>query len=50
MHRVTEDIVRPAHRAYDLLDANVLINAPEGTKLANEWAMAQAASFRPLNI
>ncbi|KDA02500.1 glutamate synthase [Hyphomonas oceanitis SCH89] len=50
MHRVTEDIVLPAHRAYDLLDKNVLINAPEETKLANEWAMAQAASFRPLNI
>ncbi|MBU1288185.1 MAG: FMN-binding glutamate synthase family protein [Alphaproteobacteria bacterium] len=50
MHRVTEDIVLPAHRAYDLLDANVLINAPQDTKLANEWAMAQAASFRPLNI
>ena len=50
MHRVTEDIVKPAHRAYDLLDANVLINAPEETKLANEWAMAQAASFKPLNI
>ena len=49
MHRVTEDIVLPAHRAYDLLDKNVLINAPEETKLANEWAMAQAASFRPLN-
>jgi glutamate synthase domain-containing protein 2 len=50
MHRVTEDIVLPAHRAYDLLDKNVLINAPQETKLANEWAMAQAASFKPLNI
>ncbi len=47
MHRVTEDIARPAHRAYDLLEPGVLLNAPADTHLANEWAMAQSDSFKP---
>jgi glutamate synthase domain-containing protein 2 len=50
MHRVTEDITLPAHRAYGLLEWNALLDAPTDTKLANEWAMAQAASFRPLSL
>ena len=49
MHRVTEDVAQAAHRAYDLLERNALLDAPEETKLANEWAMAQAASFRPVS-
>ncbi len=50
MHRVTEDIALPAHRAYDLLEKTALLDAPEDTKLADEWSMAQAASFRPLSL
>jgi hypothetical protein len=50
MHRVTEDITLPAHQAYGLLEWNALLDAPTDTKLANEWAMAQAASFRPLSL
>ena len=47
MHRVTEDIVRPADEAYDLLMRGQLLSDPEGTHLASEWRMAQAGSFRP---
>jgi glutamate synthase domain-containing protein 2 len=47
MHRVTEDIVRPADEAYDLLHRGQLLADPEGTHLASEWAMAQADSFKP---
>jgi glutamate synthase domain-containing protein 2 len=47
MHRVTEDITRPGHRAYDLLDVGALLDHPEQTSLATEWALAQADSFKP---
>ena len=47
MHRVTEDIVRPADEAYDLLHRGQLLADAAGTHLANEWAMAQADSFKP---
>lgn len=47
MHRVTEDITRPGHRAYDLLDSDALLDHPEQTSLATEWALAQADSFKP---
>lgn len=50
MHRVTEDVVKPAYQAYDLLERNALLDAPADTKLANEWAMAQASSFCPVSI
>ncbi|WP_035615518.1 FMN-binding glutamate synthase family protein [Hyphomonas johnsonii] len=50
MHRVTEDMVKPAHRAYDLLEPDVLLHAPETTLLGREWEMAQAASFKPLVV
>lgn len=49
MHRVTEDIARSAERAYELIRPGDLLNSPETTPLAREWAMAQAASFQPLN-
>ncbi len=47
MHWASDDIARPAHRAYDLLDRAALLQAPESTHLANEWAMADAGSFKP---
>ena len=47
MHRVTEDIAKPADRAYRLVEPGELIDAPERTHLKREWAMAQAASFAP---
>ncbi len=47
MHRVTEDIVRPADEAYDLLANGALLADPNATHLAREWAMAQAGSFKP---
>ena len=47
MHRVTEDIARPADEAYDLLARGQLLSDAEGTHLASEWAMAQADSFKP---
>ncbi|HPF24233.1 MAG TPA: FMN-binding glutamate synthase family protein [Hyphomonas sp.] len=50
MHRVTEDIVRPADEAYDLLARGQLLSDAAGTHLASEWAMAQADSFRPAGV
>jgi len=50
MHRVTEDLVQPAHQAYDLLERDALLDAPDDTNLATEWAMAQASSFRSVSI
>ena len=47
MHRVTEDIVRPADEAYDLLHRGQLLSDASGTHLASEWSMAQADSFKP---
>lgn len=49
MHRVTEDIVRPADVAYELLAPGDLLNRPEATPLAREWQMAQAHTFDPLD-
>lgn len=48
MHRVTEDIAYTAERAYQLVTKGQLLDAPEETQLAQEWRMAQAASFLPL--
>ncbi|WP_233356076.1 FMN-binding glutamate synthase family protein [Henriciella aquimarina] len=45
MHRVTEDIAEPGHRAYNLIDPGVLLDDPSDTPLAREWALAQADSF-----
>lgn len=45
MHRVTEDIAEPGHRAYKLLEPGSLIADPSGTHLAREWALAQADTF-----
>ena len=50
MHRVTEDIAKPGHRAYKLLEPNALISGAKDTHLAREWAMAQSGSFAPLRI
>ena len=50
MHRVTEDIAKPADRAYRLVETGELIDAPERTHLKREWAMAQAASFAPVGL
>ncbi len=50
MHRVTEDIARPADRAYDLLLPGELIEDADATHLKREWAMAQATSFAPLGL
>ena len=50
MHKVTQDVAQPAHRAYNLLEPGVLISGAEDTHLAREWAMAQADSFAPLRI
>ena len=47
MHRVTEDIARPADRAYQLVEPGEFLERPEATHLKREWAMAQAASFAP---
>ena len=48
MHRVTEDVAEPGHRAYKLLEPGVLLADPESTPLSREWAMAQAGSFEPV--
>ena len=45
MHRVTEDITRPADLAYQLLEEGQLIDAPQSTHLAQDWQRAQANSF-----
>ncbi len=47
MHRVTEDIVRTADVAYDLLKPGALLGDAGATHLAEEWTMAQAGSFAP---
>ena len=47
MHRVTEDIAEPGHRAYKLLEPGVLLADPGSTPLHREWAMAQANTFAP---
>lgn len=47
MHRVTEDVAEPAHRAYKLIEPSALIQNPDATYLAREWSMAQADSFAP---
>lgn len=47
MHRVTEDLAKTANRAYDLLAPGALVDAPDETALAREWAMAQASTFAP---
>ncbi|WP_300380118.1 FMN-binding glutamate synthase family protein [Henriciella sp.] len=47
MHRVTEDIAEPGHRAYKLLEDDCLISDPSGTHLAREWSLAQSHSFEP---
>jgi len=49
MHRVTEDIAYTAERAYQLVQAGQLLNAPDETQLAQEWRMAQANSFLPVS-
>jgi len=50
MHRITEDLAKPAHLAYDLLESGALLDDPGATSLKTEWAMAQAASFEPASI
>ena len=45
MHRISEDVAEPAHRAYNLLEPDVLLNDPWSTKLGREWDLAQAESF-----
>ena len=47
MHRVTEDVARPADRAYQLVEPREFLTNPDATHLRREWAMAQAASFDP---
>ena len=47
MHRVTEDIVKPADIAYQLLPPGALLEAAHETHLAQDWARAQSASFAP---
>ena len=47
IHRVTEDTAVPADLAYDLVAKNALLDAPEATPLATDWARAQSASFDP---
>ena len=50
MHKVTQDVAQPAHRAYNLLEPGALISGAEDTHLAREWGMAQADSFAPLRL
>ncbi len=47
MHRVTEDIAYTAERAYQLVQHEQLLRAPQETQLADEWRLAQAHSFAP---
>ena len=47
MHRVTEDVAEPGHRAYKLLEPGELLQDPSSTPLAREWSMAQADTFAP---
>ncbi|MGB3626090.1 MAG: FMN-binding glutamate synthase family protein [Henriciella sp.] len=50
MHRVTEDIAAPGHRAYKLIEEGCLLAEPGETHLAREWNLAQADSFEPARI
>ncbi|WP_233346265.1 FMN-binding glutamate synthase family protein [Hyphomonas pacifica] len=50
MHRVTEDIIYSAERAYQLVKPGELLDAPEETSLAHEWDMAQAHTFVPRGL
>ncbi|MEM5518495.1 FMN-binding glutamate synthase family protein [Henriciella sp. AS95] len=50
MHRVTEDIAKPGHRAYELLEPGTLLTEPGETHLAREWDLAQADSFEPARL
>ena len=45
MHRVTEDVARPADRAYRLLEPGELLESPDKTHLKRAWANAQAHTF-----
>ena len=47
MRRVTEDIAYTAERAYQLVQHEQLLRAPQETQLADEWRLAQAHSFAP---
>ena len=47
IHRVTEDTAVPADLAYDLVAGNALLETPDTTPLAADWARAQSASFEP---
>ena len=50
MHRVTEDIVYTAERAYQFVQPGQLLSEPDETQLAKEWSMAQAHSFEPVGL
>ncbi|MEO1027890.1 MAG: FMN-binding glutamate synthase family protein, partial [Pseudomonadota bacterium] len=45
MHRVTEDITKPANEAYQLLEPKQLVEDAVSTHLAGDWERAQANSF-----
>ena len=49
-HRITADLARPADECYPLLSEGQLIDDPESTNLARDWARAQATSFAPYNL
>ncbi len=48
VHRVSDNDALPGHRAYKLLERGALLNGAEQTHLAQEWAMAQSGSFKPV--
>ncbi|MEO1554173.1 MAG: FMN-binding glutamate synthase family protein, partial [Pseudomonadota bacterium] len=48
IHRVTEDSAVPADLAYDLVATNMLLDTPDITPMAVDWARAQSASFDPI--
>jgi glutamate synthase domain-containing protein 2 len=50
MHRVSQDIAKPGHRAYSLLKPGQLLSDADDTHLAREWSMAQADSFAPSEL
>lgn len=47
-HRVSATEARPADHVYRLLETGALLDAPDETHLAADWARAQAGSFAPL--
>lgn len=47
MHRLTQDLAAPGHRAYQLLETGALLADPGATHLAREWELAQADTFSP---